>query len=901
MPRPTHKGGTYLPALDGLRALAVGLVVLYHLHVPGFSSGLLGVGVFFTLSGFLITSLLLSTWKRTGGLELKKFWLARARRLLPALILVLATSGIAAAIVLPGDLAKYSWQALTALLYVNNWYNIGSSDSYFDRFGGPGPFDHLWSLAIEEQFYLFWPLLLALLLVVLRKRVWITTAILVLAAGSFVLLIGLAEVGFDNTRAYEGTDTRAGGLLLGAALAFWWPARARTVSQNARCVIDVLALSGIATILYLVASTPDGDLSLYTSGILWLSIATVGVLLATVVPETLVATVLALPPLRWIGERSYGIYLWHMPLIAFLPATFRTDSPGATATIVITVTLALSALSWRYVEDPIRRHGLRRAFTTPRDPGDTLMNHFLAWLIALTSRFTAWLEVVQRRVAAGGEVSVPVVPVSVVPVAEGSDAWVVDAGVVAVGDADVDNRVDHSLRQNAGAEVDGEVGGSGADDGVDHSLRHDSDAAVAEGSDTGVDEDVSQGADELEAAEAADLEDAGDVSHGADESDALPEDATTEVLPVVSADVSQGADATGSEREPEPDAGDRADENTTESVGVASVSSSWEVAEPRRPKTRSRGIPSLRRRRRANLGISIALVAALATGVFVGLQALRSGGSETLDTASLVNDLPPITTSKPAGPTVPVAQRRTSCDTVIHVGDSTSIGLESADVLPNSVDRVDSRYRQFGAKTVISDIVGARSSLETVNGEPNAVTAIEGHLARGERGCWVMAMGINDTANIQVGGPGTVDSRIDRLLGPLKGQQVMWPTVITSPLNENPAYSNDAMRGFNQALLRACTRYPNLRIYDWAAEAKPNWFIDGIHYTSLGYTERGYRFAVALASVFPATDEPPNGCLLKSSGVTGVPPSPAPASSPAPAPPPTQAANNPVDRAAGPA
>ena len=220
MPRPTHRGATYLPALDGLRALAVILVVLYHLHVPGFSSGLLGVGVFFTLSGFLITSLLLATRERTGGFALGRFWLTRARRLLPALLLVLATSIAATAAVMPNKLNEYWWQGVSALAYVNNWHNIASADDYFDRFAGPGPVDHLWSLSIEEQFYLIWPLLLAGLLFVFKRRLFVTLAIIGLALLSFYLLDATAHIGFDNTRAYEGTDTRAGGLLLGAALAF---------------------------------------------------------------------------------------------------------------------------------------------------------------------------------------------------------------------------------------------------------------------------------------------------------------------------------------------------------------------------------------------------------------------------------------------------------------------------------------------------------------------------------------------------------------------------------------------------------------------------------------------------------------------------------------------------------
>ncbi|MFT4127262.1 MAG: acyltransferase, partial [Gordonia sp. (in: high G+C Gram-positive bacteria)] len=421
MPRPTHNGASYLPALDGLRALAVGFVVLYHLHVPGLDSGLLGVGVFFTLSGFLITSILLSTRERTGGFALTKFWLARARRLLPAVLLVLATALLATWITDPDTLVKRGKQALSALFYVNNWYNIGTADSYFDRFGGPGPFDHLWSLSIEEQFYLLWPLLLAGLLLVLRKRLWVTCAVLALAAGSFLLLNDLAAPSLDNSRAYEGTDTRAGGLLLGAALAVWWPARARTVGHAARCWIDVFALAGLGAIAFLIATTPDGDISLYRSGILILTVATMAVLVATVVPETLVASILGIAPLRWIGERSYGIYLWHMPVIAFLPGTLRSERPVATAAITIGVTIAFAAVSWRYVEDPIRRLGFKRAFTTARAPADTIRNHTLTAVIAFLTRIVTLLDALRARTPtpdapATGPTGTPPAPMTVPPV-----------------------------------------------------------------------------------------------------------------------------------------------------------------------------------------------------------------------------------------------------------------------------------------------------------------------------------------------------------------------------------------------------------------------------------------------------------------------------------------------------
>ncbi|WLP90300.1 acyltransferase family protein [Gordonia sp. NB41Y] len=877
MPRPTHAGATYLPALDGLRALAVCFVVLYHLHVPGFSSGLLGVGVFFTLSGFLITSLLLATRERTGGFALQRFWLARLRRLLPAVVLVLGTSLVAASVVAPDKVAKYSWQALSALFYVNNWYNIGSADSYFDRFGGPGPFDHLWSLSIEEQFYLLWPLLLAALLAVLKKRIWVTLAILALAIGSFLLLNGIAHPGFDNTRAYEGTDTRAGGLLLGAALAFWWPARARTVGHNARCTLDVLALGGLALIGYLIATTPDGDISLYRSGIVLLTLATMAVLMATVVPETLVATVLALPPLRWIGERSYGIYLWHMPVIAFLPAAFRSEKPVATASVVIITTLVLSAVSWRYVEDPIRRFGFRKAFTTPRDPEDTLMNHFLAWLIALTTRFTDRLTVLQERMDARRRADAESVAS---PAPEGTTDAPETTGPDTPPDAAAPDEAPHLEVPHLEA--------TGSDDSTDGV----SDTAPADGARTVPMQAVADTETSTEVTAAVDAEAA---SENASEAEVLPSD----LLPAdddLPAEVEAALDARSPRTSPTSPAAPAGDESTgtdtdtsTEVFDDDTDTSRIPVAAgphgPAHPPHSAHGpgqgargqstpSPTLRRRRRPQLLASIVLVAALAIGGLIALGSLDADTPGDLDTAALAEDLPPTSTTAPAGPTLPVTERRTDCSTVVHVGDSTSIGMNSADTLPDPIDRITGRYKAVGAKTVITDIAGARSSLETVNGEPNAVTSIEGQLARGVRGCWVMAMGINDTANVEVGGPGPVDMRIDRLLAPLKGQPVLWPTVITSPLNENPAYDNRAMQQFDKALLRACKRYPNLRLYDWAAEAQPGWFSDGIHYTPAGYTERAYRFSIALATVFPAEDAPPRGCLLRSSDVTAVPPSP---------------------------
>ncbi|WCB35553.1 SGNH/GDSL hydrolase family protein [Gordonia polyisoprenivorans] len=497
-----------------------------------------------------------------------------------------------------------------------------------------------------------------------------------------------------------------------------------------------------------------------------------------------------------------------------MPAAFRTQNPVATGAVVILSTLVLSALSWRYVEDPIRRHGFGKAFTTPRDPEDTLMNHLLAWLITTTTRFADWLTRLQARretALSASNSGSPMAPTETPP--PESPARESPARRASTADGDVTP----------------EVANTAAPTPIEVEVATDL---------TATDLDVT---DETTATDPTDV-----------------------ALPIyVEAALEHS-------RPPEP----LTTEPAIPTITIPAVAVPTDGASVAATTTHPW-------RRRSNLVTSIVAVVALAVTGLLGLTALRSSDPQTLDTASLSEELPTTTsTGVPTGPTLPVTLRKTRCSTVIHIGDSTSIGMNDPDTLPDPATRIIGRYRQVGAQNVITDIVGARSSLETVNGQPNAVTAINGHLARGERGCWVMAMGINDTANIEVGGPGPDDMRIDRLLGPLRNQPVMWPTVITSPLNQNPAYANDAMQRFDRALLRACKRYPNLRLYNWAAEARPDWFSDGIHYTAAGYTQRAYRFAIALASVFPARDAPPKGCLLQTSGVVGVPPSPTPSPGP---------------------
>jgi peptidoglycan/LPS O-acetylase OafA/YrhL len=386
VPKPVGEPGRYVPGLDGLRAVAVLGVLGYHLGFSWLSGGLLGVAMFFTLSGFLITRILVEAHETTGTFQLRGFWVARARRLLPAVATMLVVVLLVTSLTDSDSIARRWRQALAAALYVANWHTIWAGQSYFDRFAGPGPLDHLWSLSIEEQFYLVWPLVL---LLVMGRFGWSRPAVLrltvSLAAISFLLLAALAVPGaIDTTRAYEGTDTRAGGILVGAMLALVWPHVAEAGrGRVGRVGIQTLGVAGLVTCLVLLARSDGYSTDLYTTVLPLVSVATVTVVAACAVGG-LLGRVLGVAPLRWVGERSYGVYLWHLPVIAVVPTTVLAAHRLWWAAGLTAATFALAELSWHFVEDPVRRLGFGCAWRQVR-------SHPLpAWSGARWLRVRAW-------------------------------------------------------------------------------------------------------------------------------------------------------------------------------------------------------------------------------------------------------------------------------------------------------------------------------------------------------------------------------------------------------------------------------------------------------------------------------------------------------------------------------
>lgn len=357
MSRPTDRRFPYLPGIDALRALAVLAVFFYHSGVEWMPGGFLGVDLFFVISGFLITSLLLREFRRGGHVALGRFWLRRARRLLPAVGVLVAVTMVLAAIFEPDRIEQLRGDAIASLAYFANWHFILGEQSYFDQFQRPSLLTHLWSLSVEEQFYLFWPLLFAAGMK-LFGRTRLLLGVVAGALASVALAWVLFDPGGDASRVYYGTDTHAVGLLAGVALALVWSPvelRRRRFGPWAGPVLDAVGVLALAYVVLSFLRVHDYDLALWHGGYLWLALTTALLLAVLVHPAARLGSLLGQAPLLWLGLRSYSFYLWHYPVLMLTRPGADVSLPrGVMIPLQLLAVLALADLSYRFVELPFR-------------------------------------------------------------------------------------------------------------------------------------------------------------------------------------------------------------------------------------------------------------------------------------------------------------------------------------------------------------------------------------------------------------------------------------------------------------------------------------------------------------------------------------------------------------------
>jgi peptidoglycan/LPS O-acetylase OafA/YrhL len=363
------RGIQYIPAIDGLRALAVIAVMFYHLGFSWIPGGFLGVDLFFVISGYVITRLLLDSIAQSGGLDLRGFYLARARRLLPALLFTVVTTTIAIGIWAPDTIKRFITDMPFALTGTMNWWLVAREQDYFESIGRPPLLQHTWSLAVEAQFYLVWPLILYFILKKLGKNRIPFAALLIAAASGITLLIVSLSLDASNSsdvsHIYFGTDTHSIGLFLGAALAVSWIPQnfTTTLTKQAQNFIDGVGVFGFIGILATFLFIDESDPTLYKIAFPLAAIFGAAIIMSVVHPASRFAPILENPVLLWIGQRSYAIYLWHW--IIFQVTRPTVDLAGQTWALYslrILIVFALADISLRYVEIPIRRGALKYWF-----------------------------------------------------------------------------------------------------------------------------------------------------------------------------------------------------------------------------------------------------------------------------------------------------------------------------------------------------------------------------------------------------------------------------------------------------------------------------------------------------------------------------------------------------------
>lgn len=352
----------YITGLDGIRAIAVIMVLAYHLKLALFKSGFLGVTVFFVLSGYLITGILISEVEEEGTIDLKNFWLRRIRRLVPAVMSMAVVIIFVSAVVNRVIFTKGCKDFLASVLGFNNWWQIFNKVSYFEAAGVTSPFTHCWSLAIETQFYLIYPLILLGIYKLAKSRgeerakrgLLFAGVTLLLALISVILMIVLFDPQQDASRVYYGTDTRAFSLLFGALLAILWDYR--MVQRRLSASVNMVLGSVSFAVLFVMTIAINGSSNFwYRGGQFFGTILTVLMVYAVSGRKTWLSRFLSNPVLKWIGDRSYSIYLWHYPIILLISKGIKASWWITLIEIVLSVVLA--ELSYRFIETPIR-HGI---------------------------------------------------------------------------------------------------------------------------------------------------------------------------------------------------------------------------------------------------------------------------------------------------------------------------------------------------------------------------------------------------------------------------------------------------------------------------------------------------------------------------------------------------------------
>lgn len=363
-----HQQKSHFAGLDGLRAIAVMAVIFYHLNISGFfSGGFLGVDIFFTLSGFLITRLLLNEQESNNSINLKKFYIHRFHRLAPAMLGVIGICSLIVPIVAPDAASQLGKDIVAALLYCSNWWQVFSEQSYFEMMNRPPLLQHLWSLAIEEQFYFLWPIILVISISRFgRLGLLLVAGLLTFSTASWMAFLAIQAnipLDADPNRLYLGTDTHTSGLFAGAMLAcLWnpWHFDGGTLAKlRSPRIALLLGSCGLATLFALFIWANETQSWLYRGGFIFVAFLTSITIIAVTTPNSFYTRILGVSVMRYIGQRSYGLYLWHWPIFVLLrPQDFILPEP-MTQILRLFTTLLVAEISFQCIETPLRRDGFK--------------------------------------------------------------------------------------------------------------------------------------------------------------------------------------------------------------------------------------------------------------------------------------------------------------------------------------------------------------------------------------------------------------------------------------------------------------------------------------------------------------------------------------------------------------